>query len=263
MQAGAGIHVTGAVGIHRLDFEPRHQCLSPRGDGKAAALAQRDVHRPADVLEFGDRDVEAIGLGPSQSFFLIAEQMVDTITENLCQIVPEELHHAGIGQADRRLHTGGLGQLAAGDGGRHAARRRRKIAFGIEVAGLAECLLVDLAQPELGGDAEKGVHGALGVWCHQYQAAARVPWLFRGSRIAVGHHAGGAEVAEKIPTYLVFGNSAGVERFAAEALHSNDGVGRRPAAHALRLMVLQVVDQRREAFFVHQSHVPLGDAVAA
>ncbi len=134
--------------------------------------------------------------------------MVNAVAENLLHIVAKELHHARVRQAHRGFDPGTLGKLAAGDGSVAAVGTRAEIPLNVEVTRVGQRTLVDLTDAEAARDAEKGIHGALGVGGYKHQAAPRLART--AGVLAVAADAGGLQIGEKEPARFVVCDFAGI-----------------------------------------------------
>ena len=151
--------------------------------------------------------------------------------------------------------------FAGADGGGTAGGGGGEITLDIEPGRSGQGLEIEILGGELLADAEKGVHGALGVRRDQHQAFARDP---RGQAMdTIVSDAGRGEVVQIEVAVVVVGHLAGVVGATTETAQRDDGIGRGAAAGALcqRQVAVEGGEQLLLAGLVDQGHHALLDAV--
>ena len=165
----------------------------------------------------------------------------------------------GIGQGQRHLATGGMGDGRRLHEGLLGRWRIPQIAFEIGDGGGLHGRLIHIIAGEILAGTEIGVHGALAIGRHQHEAA-------RGGGAILGGgggemHAHGANVVGEGVARIVSAHLADEGRFGAEGGEAHNGVGRRTAGdHRARAHGLIEAEGAR---LVDQHHAALVEVFAA
>ena len=122
------------------------------------------------------------GAGQRNRLFLVREQDVHPLRDQVQKGLPVPVHAERVGEGERDLAPGGAGGVGELHHCRLGRGRVPQIAFQIGDGRLGRGGFVDVRRLDLGSGAQHGEHAALGIGRHENQAAA--PW--RRQAVAAG-----------------------------------------------------------------------------
>ena len=259
VEARAGVDVAGSRAVDGGYVEPRDLPAAGGRYGEASGTAQRDEQERRDVRQLGRGDVHAVGAGPAEGLFFVAEEHVDPVAEHLQHAVAEGLDHTRVREGETGQHALGFRDLAGPHGRGAAGARGSEIALDVQVTRPRERRRLDIVDAEEFRGAEEGVHRAFGVVRYEDQAA---PGLARAFRVVCPDgDARCRDVGEEPGPGLVTGDAARVIAGAPEGLHGVDGVRGGATAHAFGRETVEGVEESEHPLLVDEGHVPLRDLV--
>ncbi len=254
-QEARGVEVAGARRVDDLRDRHAGDLDAPdRAQDDAALLGARESRELRIGLGAARGLVEGAGFVKCGDLGFIREQDVDAVLDERQELGAVAVNAEGIRQAERHL--------AARLGGDGRGLAKRCLGFGaieqipleVDDLGRLDQRLVDFAVVKFGAHAEERVHGALAVWRHEDQAAARRR-AAAGGRLRGEGDARGADVMAEDRADLIARRLADEGRLAAERGDARHGVGDR-AAGDLRARPHGVV-KRQHGRLVDQTHAPL------
>ncbi len=202
--------------------------------------------------------VERVLLVERDDLVFVGEQNVDMMLDQIEKVGAVAIDAERVRQTQRDQASGLMGNprgLAEGLLGR---RPIPQIAFQVGHPRRLDRCLVDVGGSQLGACAEKGLHRAVRVGCHENQAAPGWCAAVGGFRREADAERG--DVMAEDRAELVVADLADERPFAAERGESGDGVGRRAAGDRDRWTHLVV--ERSGRIGVDQGHRPPVEAEA-
>ena len=204
VQIRAGKHVASTVGVHGGDRRagyglqllavPDNGAVAAHGDGE---LASRALHLFSGLLK-------VVAARPLQRFVTVAENQINAVADHFRQTVAKMLNNARIGEAQGYLHAVLFCQRNGFQGGTFSGGGRHLITFDIQGLRAPQGVGREVVARQGFADAEKRVHGALGVGGDEHQA-------FAGDAVGQGAvavtHFGPGEVVEVEVAVVVVGDA--------------------------------------------------------
>ncbi len=135
----------------------------PGGDDHAALRPPGDGGEHPGLGQGADGRVEARGAEEQHDLVLVGEEDLEVAVEQLEELVAVVLDAERVGQAQRHRRVVAMGDLDGLAHGRLGRGLLPEVALEVGDLGRGQVALVKVDGPEVGGHAEVGGHGALGV----------------------------------------------------------------------------------------------------